>query len=214
MRMLVVFSLALLLVIDIGCSRSPCDPLASAERELEAARAVGVPEYLPDEFTALEASLGQIRRDIDRENEKLALFRDHQSAARDEASMEAEVSRLIAATEEKKQRARALALEALERARISVQDTHALASRTAHRALRGPAEAVKEDCLMMMDALARVEGVIAAGDYNAAVLKAEVIEEASHVLTQAIRTASSAIDAGSGRRKSAHTVTRTAPTAG
>lgn len=213
MRIPVVFSLALLLVIGIGCGRRACDPLASAESAVEAVRAAGAPHYLPDEFMTLEALLAQIRRDIDRENEKFVLFRDYQPAARDEASVQAEASRLMAATDEKKQRARALALEALERARRSVRETHALASQTVHRALGGLAQAVKEDCLMMMDALERVEGVIAAGNYNTAILKTEVIEDATHVLTQAIRTAFSVIDAASGK-KVAPRPRKTAPTKG
>lgn len=214
MRLVLLMGLAPLFAISLGCSSSICDRLASAERAVLAARAEGVPRFLADEFAALEASLAEMRQESDREGKKLILFRNFTDATERGRQIEAEALRLVAAANEKKQRARALALEALERARQSVQDTHALASEASHRAVRGWAETIKEDCLMMMDALRRVEGVIEAGDYDTAILETEVIEEASRVLTRAIKTAYSAIDAAPGKKAARGRGQRAAPAAG
>lgn len=213
MRSVALLSLVPLLATAIGCSSSICDGLAAAEKAVLEARAAGARQYLADEFATLEASLAEVRLERDRQGKKLILFRDYSKARERGAWIEAEAARVIAATSEKKQRARTLALEALARARQTVQATRVLASGPAHRALHDWAEAVKEDCSVMMDALERVEGVIAAGEYDAAILKSEVIEEASRVLTRAIKTASSALEGVSGK-KSARFVPHTGPSPG
>lgn len=211
MRSVLLLSLAALLAMGMGCSSSMCETLDSAEKAVLAARAAGAPQYLADEFASLEAALSQLWRERDREGRKLVLLRDYKRATEHGRWVEAEAARLIAATAEKKQRARALSLAALERARQSVQETHALASGATHRELRYWAEAVREDCLVMMDSLERVEKVIAAGDYDAAILKTEAIEEASRLLRHTVKTASSTMAAAS-REKSARGAVRTSPT--
>ena len=55
MKRLLVFALAPLLLLAVGCAKAPTEKLAAADKAVSDARAAGAPTYVAEDFAAYHA---------------------------------------------------------------------------------------------------------------------------------------------------------------
>jgi hypothetical protein len=189
MKRLLVFALAPLLLLAVGCAKAPTEKLAAADKAVSDARAAGAPTYVAEDFAKLEGMLNNAKKEIAEQDARLAFVRDYEKAEGLLTSVQADAGRVTADTGKKKEEAKAAAVQAQQAAQEAVKTTQGLVAKAPVGKDRAALEAIKADAKGLATSLSEVQTAIDAGDYLGAQAKAKAIQEKSQAVAAEIQSA-------------------------
>ncbi|MBI5410494.1 MAG: hypothetical protein HZA21_00720 [Nitrospirae bacterium] len=189
MKRLLVFALAPLLLLAVGCAKAPTEKLAAADKAVSDARAAGAPTYVAEDFAKLEGMLNNAKKEIAEQDARLAFVRDYEKAEGLLTSVQADAGRVTADAGKKKEEAKAAAVQAQQAAQEAVKTTQGLVAKAPVGKDRAALEAIKADAKGLATSLSEVQTAIDAGDYLGAQAKAKAIQEKSQAVAAEIQSA-------------------------
>lgn len=189
MKRLLVFALAPLLLLAVGCAKAPTEKLAAADKAVSDARAAGAPTYVAEDFAKLEGMLNNAKKEIAEQDARLAFVRDYEKAEGLLTSVQADAGRVTADAGKKKEEAKAAAVQAQQAAQEAVKTTQGLVAKAPVGKDRTALEAIKADAKGLATSLSEVQTAIDAGDYLGAQAKAKAIQEKSQAVAAEIQSA-------------------------
>lgn len=189
MKRLLVFALAPLLLLAVGCAKAPTEKLAAADKAVSDARAAGAPTYVAEDFAKLEGMLNNAKKEIAEQDARLAFVRDYEKAEGLLTSVQADAGRVTADAGKKKEEAKAAAVQAQQAAQEAVKTTQGLVAKAPVGKDRAALEAIKADAKGLATSLSEVQTAIDAGDYLGAQAKAKAIQEKSQSVAAEIQSA-------------------------
>ena len=190
--------LSLAILLTVGCAKPPVDQIDAAEKALKEAQQSGAATYSAEEYAKLEGSLTAMRREVNEQDEKIALFRDYGKVEQLAASAKTEGERVRTDAVKKKDEAKAAALQAQQVAQEAVNSTLALVGRAPVGKDRAALEAIKMDVETLKASLNQIQTSIDREDYPAAQSQAKAIHEKSQAVSAEIQSALAKV----GKRKS------------
>ena len=111
LRIVSLVSLALTIAVIAGCAEPPTQQIQEAEKALKDAQESGAATYSADEYAKLEGTLATLRKEIADQDGKFTLFRDYGKAQQLSASAKVDSERIKAASTQKKEEAKAAAMQ-------------------------------------------------------------------------------------------------------
>lgn len=189
MKRLLVFALAPLLLLAVGCAKAPTEKLAAADKAVSDAQAAGAPTYVAEDFAKLEGMLNNAKKEIAEQDARLAFVRDYEKAEGLLTSVQADAGRVTADAGKKKEEAKAAAVQAQQAAQEAVKTTQGLVAKAPVGKDRAALEAIKADAKGLATSLSEVQTAIDAGDYLGAQAKAKAIQEKSQAVAAEIQSA-------------------------
>lgn len=200
MRRWLMFGLAPVLLLAVGCAKAPTDKIEAAEKGVNEARTAGAPSYMAEDFAKLEGMLANAKKEIADQDAKMAFLRDYGKAEQLLASVETDAGRVTADTAKKKEEAKVAATQAQQAAQEAVKTAQALVAKAPAGKDRAALEAIKADAKGLTASLTDVQAAIDAGDYLAAQAKAKAIQEKSDAVATEIRNALAKVSAAKGSK--------------
>lgn len=189
MKRWLVFALAPLLMLAVGCAKAPTEKLATAEKAVDDARTAGAPTYMAEDFAKLDGMLNNAKKEVADQDAKFAFVRDYEKADQLLTTVQTDAGRVTADTNRKKEEAKAAAVQAQQAAQEAVKTTQALVAKAPAGKDRAALEAIKADARGLATSLSEVQAAIDAGDYLGAQAKAKAIQEKSQAVAAEIQSA-------------------------
>ncbi len=200
-RKLALVSFALTFSLMAGCSDPPTQQIQEAEKALKEAEQSGAATYSPDEYAKLEGTLAAMRKEVTDQEGKIGLFRDYGKAQQLSASAKADSERIKLAASQKKDEAKAAALQAQQVAEEAVRATEELVKKAPVGKDRAAVEAIKNDVEGLKSLLKQVQASIDKEDYPAAQTQAKAIHDMSQGVSTEIQNALAKVGKGKFARK-------------
>ena len=200
-RKLALVSFALTFSLMAGCSDPPTQQIQEAEKALKEAEQSGAATYSPDEYAKLEGTLAAMRKEVTDQEGKIGLFRDYGKAQQLSASAKADSERIKLAASQKKDEAKAAALQAQQVAEEAVRATEELVKKAPVGKDRAAVEAIKNDIEGLKSLLKQVQASIDKEDYPAAQTQAKAIHDMSQGVSTEIQNALAKVGKGKFARK-------------
>lgn len=200
-RKLALVSIALTLSLTAGCSDPPTQQIQEAEKALKEAEQSGAATYSPDEYAKLEGTLAAMRKEVTDQEGKIGLLRDYGKAQQLSASAKADSERIKLAASQKKDEAKAAALQAQQVAEEAVRATQDLVAKAPVGKDRVAVEAIKNDVEGLKSLLKQVQASIDKEDYPAAQTQAKAIHDMSQGVSTEIQNALAKVGKGKFPRK-------------
>lgn len=200
-RKLALVSIALTFSLMAGCSDPPTQQIQEAEKALKEAEQSGAATYSPDEYAKLEGTLAAMRKEVTDQEGKVGLFRDYGKAQQLSASAKADSERIKLAASQKKDEAKAAALQAQQVAEEAVRATQELVAKAPVGKDRAAVEAIRNDVEGLKSLLKQVQASIDKEDYPAAQTQAKAIHDMSQGVSTEIQNALAKVGKGKFARK-------------
>jgi hypothetical protein len=201
-RRVALVSIALTLSLTAGCADPPTQQVQEAEKALKEAQESGAATYSAEEYAKLEGTLAAMRKEVSDQEGKFGLFRDYGKAQQLSASAKAESDRIKTASVQKKEEAKAAALQAQQVAEEAVRATQDLVAKAPVGKDRAAVEAIKNDVDGLKSLLKQVQASIDKEDFPAAQTQAKAIHDMSQGVSTEIQNALAKVGKGKpGRRK-------------
>ncbi len=198
---LILGPVALTTLLVSGCTQPPSDQIHAAEKAVQEAQQSGAPTYTADEYAKLEGTLAALKKEVNDQDGKLALFRDYGKAEQLAASAKADGERVKSETAKRKEEAKAAALQAQQVAQAAVKSTWDLVGQAPVGKDRAAVEAIKTDAEALKASLNQVQMALDKEDYPAAQAQAKAIHEKSQAVSAEIQTALTKVGKGVGLAK-------------
>lgn len=194
-------SLALALIAIVGCAEPPSQQIQEAEKALKDAQESGAATYSAEEYAKLEGTLAAMRKEVADQEGKFSLFRDYGKAQQLSASAKADSERVKVASAQKKDEAKAAALQAQQVAEEAVKATQDLVAKAPVGKDRAAVEAIRNDVEGLKSLLKQVQASIDKEDYPAAQTQAKAIHDMSQSVSTEIQNALAKVGRGRPARK-------------
>ena len=188
--------LILTLLLAGGCAKPPSEQLEAAEKAVKDAQQSGANLYAPEEYAKLEGNLAAMKQEAAEQDSKFALFKDYGKAEQLAASTATDAARIKTETGQKKEEARAAALQAQQVAQEAVSSTLQLVAKAPVGKDRAAIEAIRNDAEALKTSLAQVQTALDQEDYPAAQAQAKAIDEKSRVVSGEIQSALAKVHKG------------------
>jgi hypothetical protein len=179
-----------------GCAQPPSDQIQAAEKSVQEAQQSGAATYTADEYAKLEGTLAALKKEVDDQDGKLAIFRDYGKAEQLAASAKADGERVSSETAKRKDEAKAAALQAQQVAQAAVKSTVDLVAQAPVGKDRAALEAIKTDAEALKASLNQVQMALDKEDYPAAQTQSKAIHEKSQAISAEIRSALTKVGKG------------------
>lgn len=188
--------LALAVLLVTGCAKPPAEQIEAAEKAVKEAQQSGAATYTAEEYAKLEATLAALKKEVEDQDGKFALFRDYGKAEQLAASAKADGERLKSEAAKKKEEAKAAALQAQQVAQEAVKSTLDLVAKAPVGKDRAALEAIKNDAEALKASLNQVQIAIDKEDYPAAQAQAKAIHDKSQAVSAEIQNALAKVGKG------------------
>ncbi|HSA60698.1 MAG TPA: hypothetical protein VLE03_00540 [Nitrospiraceae bacterium] len=188
--------LALAVLLVTGCAKPPAEQIEAAEKAVKEAQQSGAATYTAEEYAKLEGTLAALKKEVEDQDGKFALFRDYGKAEQLAASAKADGERVKSEAAKKKEEAKAAALQAQQVAQEAVKSTLDLVAKAPVGKDRAALEAIKNDADALKASLNQVQIAIDKEDYPAAQAQAKAIHDKSQAVSAEIQTALAKVGKG------------------
>ncbi len=193
---LILGPVALTTFLVSGCAQPPSDQIQAAEKAVQDAQQSGAATYTADEYAKLEGTVAALKKEVEEQDGKLALFRDYGKAEQLAASAKADGERVKSETAKRKEEAQAAALQAQQVAQAAVKSTLELVARAPVGKDRAALEAIKTDAEALKASLNQVQMALDKEDYRAAQTQSKAIHEKSQAVSAEIESALTKVGRG------------------
>ncbi len=188
--------LALAILLVTGCAKPPTEQIEAAEKAIKEAQQSGAATYAAEEYAKLEGALAALKKEVGDQDGKFALFRDYGKAEQLAATAKADGERVKTEAINKKEEAKAAALQAQQVAQEAVKSTLDLVARAPAGKDRAALEAIKNDAEALKGLLNQVQNALDKEDYPAAQAQAKAIHEKSQAISAEIQQALAKVGKG------------------
>jgi len=188
--------LALAVLLVTGCAKPPAEQIEAAEKAVKEAQLSGAATYTAEEYAKLEGTLAALKKEVEDQDGKFALFRDYGKAEQLAASAKADGERVKSEAAKKKEEAKAAALQAQQVAQEAVKSTLDLVAKAPVGKDRAALEAIKNDADALKASLNQVQIAIDKEDYPAAQAQAKAIHDKSQAVSAEIQNALAKVGKG------------------
>lgn len=192
----VLVPLALAALFVAGCTQPPSEKLQAAEKAVKDAQQSGAGTYTAEEYAKLEGTLAAVKKEIEEQDGKFALFRDYGKAEQLATTAAAEAERVKMEAGKKKEESKTAALQAQQVAQEAVRSTLALVAKAPVGKDRAALEAIKNDAEALKSSLNQVQMAIDREDYPAAQTQAKAINDKSSAVSAEIQNALAKVGKG------------------
>jgi hypothetical protein len=189
-----VLGLAALLVT--GCAKPPAESMEAAQKAMKEAQESGASKYSAEDYAKLEGTVAALKKEVEDQDGKFALFRDYGKAEQLAASAKADGERVKNEAVKKKEEAKAAALQAQQVAQEAVKATQDLVDKAPVGKDRAAVEAIKNDAQALKSLLNQVQLSLDKEDYPAAQAQAKAINDMSQAISGEIQQALAKIGKG------------------
>lgn len=173
-----------------GCAKAPTSEIEATQKSVEATRAAGSSDYLPNEDKALSDKLNAAMQEIKTQDEKMALFRNYEQAEKMLVEVRQEADQLQTVSAQKKEEAKGQAAEIQAAATQAVQKAQALlAEAPAGKGSEADLAALNADVAALTESMPAVQQAIDNGDYRDAISKATPIKEKADAISAEVEQA-------------------------
>ncbi|MCX5725090.1 MAG: hypothetical protein NTX84_11390 [Nitrospirae bacterium] len=184
------------LLVLTACAKPPTEQIAAAEKAVTEAQQSGASTYVADEYAKIEGTMAALKKEVNEQDGKLALFRDYGKVEQLAVAAKSEAERVTVEATKKKEEAKAAALQAQQVAQEAVAATLALVAKAPTGKDRAALESIKADAEALKESLTQVQAALDAADYPTAQTKAKAIHEKSQAVSHEIETALAKIGKG------------------
>jgi hypothetical protein len=173
-----------------GCSKAPTSEIEATQKSVEATRAAGSADYLPDEDKALSDKLNAAMQEIKTQEEKMAPFRNYEQAQKMLTEVRQQSEQLQTASAQKKEEAKQQAAALQSEASQAVQRAKdLLAQAPKGKGSEADLAALNADVDALNESMPTVQQAIDNGDYRDAISKATPIKEKANAISAEIEQA-------------------------
>lgn len=173
-----------------GCSKAPTSEIEATQKSVEATRAAGSADYLPDEDKALSDKLNAALQEIKTQDEKMAPFRNYEQAQKMLTEVRQQSEQLQTASAQKKEEAKQQAAALQSEANQAVQRAKdLLAQAPKGKGSEADLAALNADVDALNESMPTVQQAIDEGDYSDAISKATPIKEKANAISAEIEQA-------------------------
>ena len=177
------------LVVMTSCAQPPSEQLDAARKAVDAAKAVGAPDYAKDDFVKLEQQFAVAKDELTKQENVLAIFRSYAEADKMLIKVVEASEQVTAKAAQNKEAAKIAALVMEKETQQVVASARELMAKAPTGKERTAVEKIKEDLGGLETSLTAVHQSIEKGDYLGAEAQAKPLKEKTAAVSLEIQTA-------------------------